>query len=172
MTNTYSRGRCAGCWQPVDSGGRGWRQRETALCPSCSTQHDRYPDGDTPIAAYLSDIAGLSEKDWLPDYAGTELEKVQTGSTTLPQRSPTELARFVAQFNNWRLYGDEVCTADGLRIADRLEDAADAMHSMDWFTPNYSGISWMKFTGGREPATCTYPSAFAIRRWIATHHQD
>lgn len=164
--------RCAGCGQLDDdaSSDRHWSRQRVRLCGHCADQQQRYPNDSSalPITAFLADIAALDDDDdWVPSYSRSALQKVQSGATTLPHRSLTELARFVAGFHGWRLHGDELCTPDGLIIADQLEVAAAAMDAMDWFAPDRSGIFWRVFTGGRPSETCTYPNAFALRRQIA-----
>ncbi|MEG8177490.1 hypothetical protein GZH49_02945 [Nocardia terpenica] len=160
--------RCGGCWQVMNSDSRqGWSwHRNPLLCKPCATAQDRHPEAPFPITEYTAEIATLTDEDWLPDFAVATLEDVQAPQTTWEGRTSTELARIVANFHGWQFYGNTLCTPDGMIIARRLELAAETMQAMEWFTPTNTGINWRTFTAGRPPETCTYPSAFALRRRI------
>lgn len=159
--------RCAGCWQTEDVAPPSRFRRRDPLCSHCASHIERRFKDDLPIVAYRDDIAALTADDWLEDWEIARLEEVQAPDTTWEGRSKTELARLVANFNDWRLFGNTLCTPDGMIVAKRLEIAATAMKSMKWFTAGQTGVDWSLFTSGRAPSTCTYPAAFALRRRIA-----
>ena len=70
-----------------------------------------------------------------------QLQPVQGIKTTDGYKSVTELARGVAAHSGWCFDDDDrLVEADGTAIADRLEDAAEAMSLGGWVTADPDGV--------------------------------
>lgn len=70
-----------------------------------------------------------------------ELTPVQGIKYTDGYKSVTELARGVAAHSGWCFDENEhLVDADGTVIADRIEDAAEAMSNTGWITADPDGV--------------------------------
>ncbi|MEB3063271.1 hypothetical protein [[Mycobacterium] zoologicum] len=76
--------------------------------------------------------------------------EIQVGVTTFVGRSHTEIARLIAFDHGWKLVGDQVIDADGVVVAQTLEELGRKTLAMGWFHPSGAHINWHHFGGTKE----------------------